>query len=173
MINREGNEMPIQVKRASLDNVSTLIKYRIELLRSANGLASDFDMGTLEAPLREYYETALASGEHIAYLAFDDDEFVGTVGACFYRVLPTWHNPTGKKAYLINLYVVPERRREGIGRMLVKKIVQAVLDEGVKFITLEATKKGYSLYEELGFAFMTSEMQLKNETFDDPLHLPE
>lgn len=160
----------ITIRKATSEDLPVLIEHRLSLLRSANGFDEEADMGPLEAPLAQYYESALATGEHLAYLAFDGAAFVGTVGACLYRVLPTWHNPTGRKAYLINLYVVPERRREGIGGKLVEKIIQAVLDEGVEFITMEATEMGYSLYVKHGFVSMTSEMQLENHTFDDPLH---
>lgn len=160
----------IKYRKATVQDVSLLVERRIDLLRSANGFDSEKDMSSLEEPLRAYYENALASGEHLAYLAFDGDAFVGTVGTCLYQVLPTWHNPTGRKAYLINLYVVPERRRQGIGGQLVDQIVKAVLAAGIEFITMEATEMGYSLYVKHGFVPMTSEMQLKNDTFDDPLH---
>ena len=30
------------------------------------------------------------------------------------QVLPTYHNPTGKKAYIMNMYTAPEYRRQGI-----------------------------------------------------------
>ena len=45
---------------------------------------------------------------------FDGSRFVGTGGVSFFQVMPTYHNPSGKKAYIMNMYTIPEYRRNGI-----------------------------------------------------------
>ena len=50
-----------------------------------------------------YYKKALADQSHIAYLVYDDDKIIGTGGVSFFEVMPTYHNPTGKKAYIMNM----------------------------------------------------------------------
>lgn len=39
---------------------------------------------------------------------------VGTGGISFYQVMPTYHNISGKKAYIMNVYTQPDYRRKGI-----------------------------------------------------------
>ena len=45
---------------------------------------------------------------------YDNGKFIGAGGVSFYQVMPTYHNPTGKKAYIMNMYTAPEYRRQGI-----------------------------------------------------------
>ena len=91
---------------------------------------------------------------------------MGTGGICFYRVLPTYFKPTGEKAYVINMFTLPEYRRRGIGRKILSLLVEEALGRGVRYISLEATDQGRRLYENCGFALLKAEMQYVNETYE-------
>ena len=65
--------------------------------------------------------------------------------------MPTFHNPSGNKAYIMNMYTRPEYRRQGIARKLLTILINDAKARGVSFITLEATKMGRPLYENAGF----------------------
>ena len=56
----------------------------------------------------------LTYGSHTAYLVFDGAIFVGASGVSYFQMMPTYHNPSGCKAYIMNLYTKPEYRRKGI-----------------------------------------------------------
>ena len=74
--------------------------------------------------------------------------------------MPTYHNPTGKKAYIMNMYTAPEYRRKGIAIHTLDLLVKDAREQGVSQITLEATEMGRSLYEKYGFVKMEDEMEL-------------
>ena len=90
----------LRYKKASLDDLELLTKTRIQVLRAANRLNDSADMSEVEAESRAYYKRALADGTHTAYLVFGGETFVGAGGISYYTVMPTFHNPTGKKAYV-------------------------------------------------------------------------
>ena len=71
-------------------------------------------MSEVEKESADYYLKALQDGSHTAYLVFDGKNFIGAGGISYYRVMPTFHNVTGKKAYIMNMYTHPEYRRKGI-----------------------------------------------------------
>ena len=102
----------------------------------------------------------METGEHIAYLVYDNGAFVGAGGVSFYQVMPTYHNPTGKKAYIMNMYTAPEYRRQGIAIHTLDMLVKDAKEQGVLQIALEATYMGRPLYERYGFAKMEDEMEL-------------
>lgn len=56
-------------KKAGLKDIDTLVRTRIEVLRAANRLGDDIDMSLVEKNSRQYYEKALRSDMHRAYLA--------------------------------------------------------------------------------------------------------
>ena len=152
--------MALEYKRATLADLDILTETRIEVLRAANRLDASADMTQVERATLAYYRSALADGSHTAYLVFDGDVFVGAGGVSYYAVMPTYHNPTGRKAYIMNMYTRPAYRRQGIARRTLDLLVRDAESRGVRAISLEATEMGRPLYEAYGFVPMTSEMEL-------------
>ena len=149
-----------EYKRAMLEDIEELVRTRILVLRAANKLSYDVDMSLVEQETCAYYKRALETGEHIAYLVYDNGTFIGAGGVSFYQVMPTYHNPSGKKAYIMNMYTAPEYRRRGIAFHTLDLLVKAAKEQGVSQIALEATDMGRPLYEKYGFVKMEDEMEL-------------
>ena len=74
--------------------------------------------------------------------------------------MPTYHNPSGDKAYIMNMYTSPEYRRRGIAFETLRLLVADAEGRGVSAISLEATEMGRPLYEKFGFINMNNEMEL-------------
>lgn len=106
--------MNLTYKKATIEDIDLLTETRIEVLRAANKLSSDTNMDEVKRQSYNYYKKALCDGTHIAYLVFDESRFIGAGGVSFYQVMPTYHNPSGRKAYIMNMYTNPEYRRMGI-----------------------------------------------------------
>ena len=152
--------MKFEYRKATIADLELLIKTRIEVLRAANNLDDSIDMSTVERESRLYYENALTNDLHTAYLVFDEEDFVGAGGISYYTVMPTFHNPTGRKAYIMNMYTRPDHRRMGIATRTLELLIQDAQKRGITSISLEATDLGRKLYEKYGFIPMTSEMEL-------------
>ena len=178
-----------EYKKATIADIDELVRTRIIVLRAANKLSNDVDMSLVEKESYEYYKSALEIGEHMAYLVYDNETFIGAGGVSFYqvmptngshtailvydkdqivgaggisyfRVMPTYHNQTGKKAYIMNMYTAPAYRRQGIAFHTLDLLVKDIRKQGVSQITLEATEMGRPLYEKYGFVKMVDEMEL-------------
>ena len=148
--------------KATLEDLDLLVRTRIQVLLAANRLPEDTDMSAVEQASRDYYTAALADGSHAAWLVFDGDTWIGAGGVSFYRVMPTYHNPSGRKAYLMNIYTHPDYRRRGLGRRMAELLVEEARKRGVTAISLDATAMGMPLYESMGFVHMPMEMELPN-----------
>ena len=149
-----------EYKKATIADIDELVKTRIIVLRAANKLSNDEDMSVVKEESYAYYRRALENGEHIAYLVYDNGTFIGAGGVSFYQVMPTYHNQTGKKAYIMNMYTASAYRRQGIAFHTLDLLVKDVRKQGVSQITLEATEMGRPLYEKYGFVKMEDEMEL-------------
>lgn len=152
--------MNITYKRASLEDLALLTETRIQVLRAANQLSDDVDMNKVEKEICHYYQRALLDGSHIAYLVFDGNRFIGAGGVSFFQVMPTYHNPSGRKAYIMNMYTNPAYRRRGIAMKTLDMLIKDTKDKGITAISLEATDMGRPLYEKYGFIKMNNEMEL-------------
>lgn len=129
----------LKYKKATIQDIDELVKTRIIVLRAANKLSDDVDMSIVEQESCAYYKRALERGEHIAYLVYDNEKFIGSGGVSFYQVMPTYHNPTGKKAYIMNMYTSPEYRRKGIAFHTLDLLVKDAQKQGVSQITVVST----------------------------------
>ena len=155
--------MNVIYKKAVIEDVNFLTKSRIEVLRAANRLADTVDMAEVEAQSYDYYKKALSDGTHTAYLVFDGNRFIGAGGISYFRVMPTYHNASGNKAYIMNMYTNPDYRRLGIAYRTLELLVADAKERGVKAISLEATEMGRPLYEKFGFVKMNDEMELPEQ----------
>lgn len=152
--------MELNYKKATIDDLEMLVETRISVLRAANKLSDQVDMAEVKKQSYEYYQKALSDNTHIAYLVFDGEIWIGAGGVSFFRVMPTYHNPTGKKAYIMNMYTKPEYRRKGIAYKTLDLLVAESKRNGISEILLEATDMGKPLYEKYGFVKMNDEMNL-------------
>lgn len=147
-------------RRAGSHDRELLTRLRLEVLRAANGLEEDVDLSRTELESRRYYETCFPEDSHAAWLVFDGEEVVGTGAVSFYQVMPTYHNPSGKKAYIMNMYTRPDYRRRGIAYRVLELLTAEAEMRQIDVVTLEATAAGRPLYEAFGFTAMRDEMEL-------------
>ena len=50
----------------------------------------------------------------MSHLIFDKEMLVGAVGTNYFYVMPTYHSPINRSAYMMNMYIKPECRCKGI-----------------------------------------------------------
>ena len=152
--------MNLIYKKATIEDIDILTETRVEVLRAANKLPADTNMDEVRKQSYDYYRNAICKGTHIAYLVLADNQIVGTGGVSYFQVMPTYHNPSGKKAYIMNMYTKPQYRGRGIAYKTLDKLVKETQRKGITAISLEATDMGRPLYEKYGFTKMKDEMEL-------------
>ena len=148
-------------QRATIKDLEELVRTRIIVLRAANKLDESADMSEVEEQSRDYYKKAMTDGTHTAYLVYDGDKFIGAGGVSYYKVMPTYHNPSGEKDYIMNMYTAPDYRGKGIAFKTLDLLIQDAKIRGITAISLEATDMGRLLYEKYGFVKMDDEMELR------------
>lgn len=156
--------MELIYKKAELKDIDILTETKIDVLRAANQLLADEDMSEVREKSYTYYESALNSNTHTAYLVYDRNTVVGAGGVSFFQVMPTWNNPSGNKAYIMNMYTHPDYRRKGIAFKVLDMLVKECRERNITAISLEATAMGRPLYEKYGFVKMEHEMKLPENT---------
>lgn len=103
---------------------------------------------------RAWLEEVLANPDKILFVAEKKDEIVGIQLLCM-RTNPD--DPIFKEhcyAYVDELAVAKEHRRQGVGRLLVKKAKQWAIKQGVKEIQLdvwETNQGALNFYEKIGY----------------------
>ena len=151
--------MEIAIRKATLEDIDLLMEWRMEFLHEVFSIPPLQNTDELEQENRAYYQRALAQEEHIACFAYMEDNIVGCGGICLYQEMPSPDNPTGKCAYLMNIYTKPQFRKRGVGEAIIKWLVAQAIMRGIPKIYLETSKAGKQLYTKLGFIPMQDMMK--------------
>lgn len=124
------------------------------------------DMGTDEAKLAPLHaasltwlERMLTAGLYTGFLAELNGETVGGAGLLWQDMPPNPDSRVTTRAYIMNVYVRPQSRGQGVARQLLGRVLAECAARGVTVISLHASEAGRPLYAELGFS-ATNEMKL-------------
>ena len=114
---------------------------------------------------RSAFEEELAQNRLARYIvAVENGEIVGYAG--------TWL--VINEAHVTNVAVSGQRRREGIGRLLMQKLMELARDNDMESMTLEVRVSNAAarhLYEQLGFVEAGMRKNYYSETKEDALIL--
>lgn len=154
------DEMDIIIKQASVDDIETLMEWRMEVLHHVFEVPDDENMQGLYQANREYYLSAMPDLNHVAIFATVNQTVVGCGGLCLYQEMPSPDNLTGQCAYLMNIYTREEYRKQGVGKAVAMWLVDYAKKKGITKIYLETSVWGRPLYESLGFHDMQDFMKM-------------
>ncbi|MGM9821323.1 MAG: GNAT family N-acetyltransferase [Muribaculaceae bacterium] len=136
--------------------IPTLMHWRKEVIENVFGVIPS---KALLVANRRYYNTHIADGTHIAIVAFIDGADAGCGAICLTDELPSPDNPSGRCAYLMNIYVRREYRRHGIAHAIVRWLVEKAQSLGCDKIYLETTDGAKPVYTEIGFVDLPNIMK--------------
>lgn len=151
----------VEIKQASLLELDELMAWRMEVLHEVFDIPQDADVSELRNANLEYYRRALPVGNHIACFALYGGKKVGCGGICLQEEMPSPDNPSGKCAYLMNIYVRTPFRRLHIGTSIVEWLIDEARKKGAEKIYLETSEAGRKMYLRLSFQEMNDMMILK------------
>ena len=144
------------IRQANVGDTEALTALRLRFLQEIGYGGDD-----VSDAVREYFEHSVPTGEFVAWLAQRSGQIVGTSGLVFVRKPPHGRNLTGREAHVMNMYTIPQYRRQGVATALLESIRRFVVDAGVTCIRLNTTVGATRVYHALGFRSDTSEMVLQ------------
>ncbi len=154
----------IDIRVATKDDIERLMSIRLEMLKVVNNLPEDYVYSDeMAEESRDYF----LNGDHITVLALDDDKVIGCASMSFFRIMPTFYHPTGKRAHLMNVYTRYEYRHRGIAKKMVELLIGKTWEKGATEISLDATESGRPLYEKIGFIDSSECMVLTKRRRED------
>lgn len=149
----------IPIRAATPADSAAILHHRRRMFEDMKeGTPADLDR-MVEAT-RPWLEQALTSGAYRGWLAEDG---AGRAVAGGGVLISSW--PAGprdirtQRAVILNVYVEPEFRRQGLARRLMLLIIMWLKEQGFSSVALHAGADGRPLYEQLGFQ-QNNEMRL-------------
>ena len=100
---------------------------------------------------KDFLSSSLLDGSYVQLLAVNDLQIVGTSSISLYKLPPHAMRPSGKVAYIGNMFTYPEYRNRGIATKLFAMSIEVAKEVGCTEICLDATEMGRPIYEKYGF----------------------
>ena len=146
------------IRQINTQDIPALVRFRIKLFQEMGLLTSLEEEKSLSQACLEYFKTAIMKNEFFAWIAEVNAAIIATSGLVFLQKPPSPNNLSGKEAYIMNLYTLPEWRKRGIGSKLFQYLLDYALENRISLIRLHTTEVGRSIYEKFGFVITTNEM---------------
>jgi GNAT superfamily N-acetyltransferase len=142
-----SSKLDITYRNAKKDDIPTLSILRIKQL-SDEGYS---DTVNIYEHLQQYFQSSLDDGSLVCRVGIFDERIIATAAMCFYQLPPTFSNPTGKVAYITNMFTDEEFRRKGLATLLLKQLLAEAKILKFTSVRLHASIHGKSIYEKTGF----------------------
>lgn len=143
----------MRFRKAVTTDIPQLINFRKILL-------SHEDNSSMDEIFRIYFDSSLSDNSLVVWVADDDGVVVSTVCFCLCRFAPRFDNPSGRVAYMTNVYTLPNYRRRGIVSKLVSEAVDDLKTQGIGKVLLHSSDVAKPMYESLGFVEAKNYMSL-------------
>ena len=112
-------------------------------------------LDAMAAPFAEWLGPRLADGRYFGLMAEDAGAVVGGIGLIVLDFPPHFLHPgSGERGYILNVYVEPAHRGQGLAKELVLRGEEEFRRRGVVFEVLHASAMGRPVYESLGWMAM-------------------
>ena len=147
----------MEFRKATISDVNDLVKLRKQQLLDEGSIPKQ----NIDNELKEYFSRNIKNNTFISWVAIENNEIIATSGLCFYQLPPNYSNPTGKVAYITNMYTANKYRRKGIASKLLEKIINEARILDYKILRLHASLEGKNLYKKYGFSDSEGYMQIR------------
>ncbi len=138
-------------RKATLTDIPELIKFKLLLLDELNPNEDTGNLDILKNELELFFSEYIKRNEFIAWIADYHGRIVSTSGLVLWRIAPRYDCLHGRYGYILNMYTIPEFRKNGISTELLKKLIEEAKKMNIDILNLHATKDGINMYRKFGF----------------------
>jgi GNAT superfamily N-acetyltransferase len=147
------------IRSANPDDIPEILRQRRNMYLDMGYEDSPALSGMLSA-CEPYLSQALSNGSFCGWQVLLDENVVGG-GAVVISPWPSHpYDLECRRATILNVYVYPQFRRQGIARQLMETMISWCREKKFAAVYLHASNDGRHLYEALGFE-PTTEVKLK------------
>jgi ribosomal protein S18 acetylase RimI-like enzyme len=122
----------------------------------AMGFADAECLDAMCSQSRAFFRDVVPGGGFRFWMAESENQVVGAIGMVIHSTPPSPENLLGTEAYLMNLVVLPEHRRRGVGNALLRHAMAVAVTEGISVASVHACQASRALCERSGFAVSSS-----------------
>jgi GNAT superfamily N-acetyltransferase len=148
----------VSIRLATYDDIPVIVKQRRQMFLDM-GSADVKKLDVHDQGFDAWVRVKLPPKEYVGWVADAEGKNVGGAGLWIMAWPPHPADPTARRGCVMNVYVDPIYRRQGLARSMVMALLAWSREHSVRILILNASHEGRGLYESLGFT-TTNEMTL-------------
>jgi len=145
------------MKKAEIEDLNIVVKLKMDMFTEVGSISLLQD--NAEEQIYEIYKELYQEEKGCHYLVYENDSVVACGGAVIKEDVPFCFFKTPMYGYIIDVYCIPEKRRNGYASKIIEELLQWLKSKGVHTIKLKPSAVGKHLYEKFGF-YDSGEMEL-------------
>jgi GNAT superfamily N-acetyltransferase len=140
----------MQVRKLCTDDVDLICRHREAMFREAG--QPDEILRSMTDRFRRWLGPKLRDGSYYGFVLEDEALPIAGIGLMTIDWPPHPSHPEqDRRGYVLNVYVDENRRKQGLGRALMKLAEEEFARRDIRFAILHATEMARPLYAELGW----------------------
>ena len=139
----------MEIKKAEIKDLNIVVQMKLEMFTEVGSIALLQD--NAEEAIYETYKELYQAGKGCHYLMYEKDRVIACGGAVIKEDVPFCFFKTPMYGYIIDVYCIPEKRRNGCASKIMEELITWLRNNGVHNIKLKPSAAGRHLYDKLGF----------------------
>ena len=142
----------ITVHLVGTEDIPAMTAHRLAYLIEMQGERPPEYLEKLKRELEAYFSDHIRSDNFIALVAVSQNRIMG-YGALVLRSIPgDLNKPSYLEGDILNMYTLPHVRRQGVGTLILEKLLELARSKGLSKVGLHTSKDGEHLYRSFGFS---------------------
>jgi GNAT superfamily N-acetyltransferase len=152
------------VRRATLADRDVLVNHRVRMFEDMGVLSTaGASRERLAAEFGAWLHDVMSTDTYVAWLVearagAGTPEIVAGAGATIIPWPPGPFYPSGRLAFVYNVYTEPDYRRRGLARLVMDAVHAYCREAGIASVALNASAEGQPLYAQMGYQITRSPM---------------
>ena len=142
----------IMIRTVELEDIPSMIQHRIDYLAEMQGKRDEDFIRQLKNDMNDFFKKSLLNGSFIALVAEHEESIVAYGGIVLREIPGDFNRSSYLEGDILNMYTIPEARRQGISTLILKQLLIEATSMGVTKLALHTSKDGEKLYRSIGFS---------------------
>ena len=140
----------MEVRKSEIKDLDIVVQMKMDMFKEVGSVT--LLQENAESKIYAKYKELYTQEKCCHYLVCENGKAVACGGAVIKEDVPFCFFKTPMYGYVIDVYCVPEKRRNGYASLIMKELIKWLKDKGVHNVRLKPSAVGRRLYEKIGFS---------------------
>jgi GNAT superfamily N-acetyltransferase len=142
----------IKIHQVDKNEIDAMVQHRINYLIELQGERDEKYKNQLKKELSRFFFKSIAEGSFIAIVAKIEDQVIGYGGMIIKQIPGDLNKSSYLEGEILNMYTIPVARRQGVGSLILKQLLQIAEKKGISKVALHTSKDSEKIYRSFGFS---------------------